>query len=88
MAVPQWAKTAWDWAVSRGIVTDRPNDPATRAEVVKMLHTAMTDEGGKAPSWAADAYRALGGDINDPQPNAPVTEARFVTLLHRWGVRR
>jgi hypothetical protein len=87
MGVPQWAKTAWDWAVSRGIVKDRPNDPATRAEVVAMLHRAMHDPDGAVPGWAVEAYRSLGGDINEPQPSAPVTEARLVTLLHRWGIR-
>ena len=87
--IPGWAKKAIEWAQARGIITGgvRPNDPVTRAEVVTMLHRAMTDEGGKAPGWAQDAYRAMGAEIQHPQPNAPISEARFVTLMHRWRGR-
>lgn len=83
--IPGWAAKAIEWAKSRGIITGdvRPNDPVTRAEAVTMLHRALTDEGGKVPGWAQQAYRDVGDAIQRPEPNAPITEARFVTILHR-----
>lgn len=83
--IPGWAAKAIEWAQARGIITGdvRPNDPVTRAEAVTMLHRAFTDEGGKVPGWAADAYRDAGDAVQRPEPNAPVTEARMLTILHR-----
>lgn len=82
MTVPGWAKKAWEWATSHGYVDgDRPLDPITRAEVVTILHRIHTDEGGKIPAWAKDAYKEI--KVDRPEPDAPITEARAVTLIHR-----
>uniref|UniRef100_A0A6H2A098 Putative peptidase n=1 Tax=viral metagenome TaxID=1070528 RepID=A0A6H2A098_9ZZZZ len=40
---PEWAKEAWNWATLEGITDGtNPNDPITRAEVITMLHRALT----------------------------------------------
>src|SRR5690606_4341756 len=82
--IPGWAKKAREWVMARGISDGtRPNDLITRAEAWTMLHRALTDEGGKVPAWAADAYRDAGDAVQRPEPNAPVTEARMLTIMRR-----
>lgn len=83
--VPSWAKDAVEWAKAQGISNgERLNEPVTRAEALTMLHRYA--EGTKnrvVPSWARAGYAAFGRFINQRNPNAPVSEARLVTLLER-----
>lgn len=89
--VPGFATSAWDWAKRRGIITakanpaeERPNDAPTRAEVITMIHRALTNE-GEIPGWATNYYNnaAAKGIINEPAPEAPISEARALAIATR-----